>query len=66
MNFNTKTDKSVYMVVGGTCHDGTSRTYPLEEILTEKKIYNTCASAVHTASCFFFFLGNKSMIQCGV
>ena len=51
------------MVVGGTCYDGRTRTYSLEEILTEKKIYNTRASAFHTAACFSFFLKNNVTIQ---
>ena len=54
------------MVDSGTVHDGATRTYTLEEILTEKKIYNTRASVSHIAACFSFFLGNKAMVQCGV
>lgn len=47
----------------GTVHDGRTRTYSLEEILTEKKIYNTRASAFHTAACFSFFLENNTTVQ---
>ena len=51
------------MVVGGTCHDGRTRTYSLEEILTEKK-YITRARVLSTRRrVFSFFLENNVTIQ---